>query len=105
MVDLCNYNKRGPNQGKYELKPEYRSKPTEENTGTWRVKLYGRGREENRCKLKIIINQNFYKESPFPIEMEMCTIWMDHSSLFCEEDKQILLVASHSIRTRSVSYP
>jgi hypothetical protein len=34
MVDLCNYNKRGPNQGKYELKPEYRSKPTDENPGT-----------------------------------------------------------------------
>lgn len=28
--DLCVYNKRGPNQGKYELKPEYIRKPTEE---------------------------------------------------------------------------
>lgn len=30
MGDLCTYNKRGPNQGKYELKPEYIRKPTEE---------------------------------------------------------------------------
>ena len=30
MSDLCNYNKRGPNQGKYELKPEYVRNATEE---------------------------------------------------------------------------
>eukprot|EP00250_Pteridium_aquilinum_P028129 c36630_g1_i1 orf=675-1451(-) len=30
MSDLCIYNKRGPNQGKYELKPEFRKSSEEE---------------------------------------------------------------------------
>eukprot|EP00249_Psilotum_nudum_P011002 c22906_g1_i1 orf=743-1531(-) len=34
MSDLCVYNKRGPNQGKYELKPEYKRKPSEEEIPT-----------------------------------------------------------------------
>ncbi|KAI5066414.1 hypothetical protein GOP47_0019038 [Adiantum capillus-veneris] len=31
MSELCIYNKRGPNQGKYELKPEFRMSTEEEN--------------------------------------------------------------------------
>jgi transcription initiation factor TFIIF subunit beta len=31
LNDLCIYNKRGANQGTYELKPEYRRKPKEED--------------------------------------------------------------------------
>ncbi|EFJ21220.1 transcription factor, partial [Selaginella moellendorffii] len=30
LNDLCTYNKRGTNQGTYELKPEYRKNPVEE---------------------------------------------------------------------------
>ena len=35
LNDLCVYNKRGPNQGTHELKPEYK-KSTEDNNATWR---------------------------------------------------------------------
>jgi transcription initiation factor TFIIF subunit beta len=30
LNDLCMYNKRGANQGTYELKPEYRKNATED---------------------------------------------------------------------------
>jgi len=33
LNDLCVYNKRGPNQGTHELKPEYK-KSTEDNNAT-----------------------------------------------------------------------
>jgi hypothetical protein len=34
LNDLCVYNKRGPNQGTHELKPEYK-KSVEDTNATW----------------------------------------------------------------------
>jgi hypothetical protein len=34
LNDLCVYNKRGPNQGTHELKPEYKES-TEDSSATW----------------------------------------------------------------------
>ena len=33
LNELCVYNKRGANQGTYELKPEYKKSVVEEDTG------------------------------------------------------------------------
>jgi len=37
LNDLCVYNKRGPNQGTHELKPEYK-KSTGDTDAAWRCK-------------------------------------------------------------------